>query len=129
MDILYTSNLLKYKSLRNMLFSICIVSVFEIIQCLNGIQKLYVDFIIFLMFCSVLITSLSLLMKSLCLSLGFITDKLRKKKLVKISDGDPDLLWKRILIHIYWDLDSILIFIKHFLSVCFLLKNVKFIFD
>ena len=92
MDILYTSNLLKYKSLRNMLFSICIVSVFELIQCLNGIQKLYVDFIIILMICSVLITSLSLLMKSLCLSLGFITDKLRKKKLVKISDGDPDLL-------------------------------------
>ena len=33
------------------------------------------------------------------------------------SDWDPDLLWKRVLIHISGGLDSLLIFIKHFLSL------------
>ena len=35
----------------------------------------------------------------------------------KISDGDPFISRKRILIHISWGLDYILFFIKHFLSV------------
>ena len=37
--------------------------------------------------------------------------------LILSSYGDPDPLWKQILIHISGGLDSILIFIKHFLSV------------
>ena len=42
------------------------------------------------------------------------------------SDGDPNPLWNRILIHISGELDSILIFIKHSLSVLKISK--KFIF-
>ena len=42
---------------------------------------------------------------------------------MNISDANPFISKKRILIHIFWGLDSILIFIKHFLSV---LKRFEF---
>ena len=46
--------------------------------------------------------------------------------MVYFSDGDPDPQWKRILIHISGGLGSILIFIKHFLSVLKLSKMFVF---
>ena len=45
---------------------------------------------------------------------------------VTTSDGDPDLLWKRILIHISGGLNSILIFIKHFLFKLKISKTLVF---
>ena len=42
------------------------------------------------------------------------------------SDGDPDPVWKRILIHISGRLGSILIFIKHFLFVLRISKTFVF---
>ena len=42
------------------------------------------------------------------------------------SDGDLDPLWKQILIHISGGLDSILIFIEHFLSVLKISKTFVF---
>ena len=42
------------------------------------------------------------------------------------SDGDPLISRKRILIHISGGLDSILIFIKHFLSVLKISKTFVF---
>ena len=42
------------------------------------------------------------------------------------SDGDPDLLWKQILIHISGGLDSILIFMKYFVSLLKISKNFVF---
>ena len=42
------------------------------------------------------------------------------------SDGDPDPLWKQIVIHISGGLDSLLIFIKHILSVLKISKTFVF---
>ena len=50
--------------------------------------------------------------------------------LMKIcSDGDPLISRKRILIHISGGLDSILIFIKHFLYVLKISKRLKLLFS
>ena len=47
---------------------------------------------------------------------------------VKSSDGDPLISRKRIFIHISGELDSILIFIKHFLFVLKISKTFVFFF-
>ena len=61
----------------------------------------------------------------MCYSVIRIWFSILKLKIL-ISDGDPQISRKRILIHISGGLDSILIFIKHFLSVLKISKTLVF---
>ena len=76
--------------------------------------------------CNKYFVKIKLLTCFVCISESIQNDRLKYTVGVTISDGDPLISRKRILIHISGGLDYILIFITHFLSV---LKYVKLMFS